>query len=89
MIFETPYGKGVTSNRREPCVDACRRGGACVHAELRVDVVEVLLNGARRSNEDLRYLSIRLALGQPREDLLLARSQPCDVGGFDWLLTNE
>jgi hypothetical protein len=60
-----------------------------VHAELRVDVLEVLAHGARRSDEDLGDLSIRLALGHPFEHLLLAWSEPFDVHSFDRLLANE
>jgi hypothetical protein len=60
-----------------------------VHAQLLVDVLEVLAHGARRSNEDLSDLSIRLALGHPFEYLLLARSEPFDVRGFDRLLADE
>ena len=52
-------------------------------------MLEVLAHGARRGNEDLRDLSIRLALGHPFEYLLLARSEPCNLRSFDGLLANE
>src|SRR6478752_7572089 len=51
--------------------DRCR-GGAILHSELGIDLLEVLVDGARTQAQDLRDIAVGLALGQPRQHFALA-----------------
>jgi hypothetical protein len=49
-----------------------RGGGAVLDSEFFVNPFEVFADGAWGNHEDLGYLTIRLACGQPAKDCLLS-----------------
>ena len=67
----------VRRTRSSP--DECRGSGARVHAELGVDVFEVLPNCHGWDPKALGDLSVCSALGDEIHDLALARRKPRDV----------
>ena len=58
------------------------RRGAVLDAEFRVDLLEVLVDGARAQAQNLRDVAVGLALGQPRQHFALARRQAKLAGEF-------
>src|SRR4051794_36132132 len=65
----------------EPSSERLRdRRGAVVSAELRVDVLEVGLDGGGTEDEGLGYLEARAAVRGHLQNLALARGEPGSVG---------
>ena len=58
------------------------RCGAVLDAEFRVDLLEVLVDGARTQAQNLRDVAVGLALRQPRQHFALACRQAKLAGEF-------
>src|SRR5690349_1039636 len=72
------WGRLPTGELRLPPRRACRdrsRRGAVLDTELGVDLLQVLVDGARAEAQDLRDVAIGLALGEPGQHLALTRRQ--------------
>jgi hypothetical protein len=62
------------------CDRCCR--SAVLDAELRIDLLQMLVDRSWRQAQDLRDVAIGLALGQPRQHLALTRGEAELAGEF-------
>src|SRR5262249_15775427 len=63
-----------------------RRGGALRHADLLVDVLDVVAHGRRRDAERRRHLLVGESLGEVDHDLDLAVGEPAGALFRPWSL---